>query len=79
MNEKNYETGWRAAWDHVLRAYRSNNELSLTEEKVIALTLERNQAIGKLREICEVFGDNDWPEDLHLYDILDKHIYLEDK
>ncbi len=36
--------------------------------------LEREEAIAKLREICDRHGDNDWPNDLHLADIIDKHL-----
>lgn len=36
--------------------------------------LERADAVLKLREICEDFGDNDWPSDLHLTDVLEKHL-----
>ena len=41
---------------------------------------ERAAAIATLREICEEHGDNDWPDDLHLVDILTKHLadYLEE-
>jgi predicted secreted protein len=38
------------------------------------LVLEREAAVQALREMCRDFGDNDWPEDLHLADILDKHL-----
>lgn len=47
----------------------------------ILLQMERSEAISKLRQICEIVGDNDWEDDLHLVDILDKHLlcYLEAK
>jgi hypothetical protein len=35
---------------------------------------ERESAIATLRELCRDFGDNDWPEDLHLTDIIGKHL-----
>jgi hypothetical protein len=35
---------------------------------------EREQAVASLRDICRQFGDNDWPDDLHLADVLDKHL-----
>jgi hypothetical protein len=37
---------------------------------------ERKEAIAKLREVCEEFGDNDWEDSLHLADIIEKHLYL---
>lgn len=36
--------------------------------------LEREQTISALRELCAVFGDNDWPEDLNLADVVEKHL-----
>lgn len=45
------------------------------------LTSERLGAIQALRKTCEYFGDNDWEPDLHLADIIEKHLcrYLEEK
>ena len=38
------------------------------------LASERQEAITALRELCGPFGDNDWPDDLHLVDIIEKHL-----
>ena len=40
---------------------------------------ERAEAIQTLRHLCEQYGDLDWADDLHLADILSKHLapYLE--
>lgn len=38
------------------------------------LISERQAAIQALRELCEDHGDNDWPDDLHLADIINKHL-----
>lgn len=38
------------------------------------LLYEREGAIQALRTICEAHGDNDWPADLHLADIINKHL-----
>jgi hypothetical protein len=35
---------------------------------------ERADAVRELREICEDFGDNDWEDDLHLADVIGKHL-----
>jgi len=42
---------------------------------------ERAQTVLSLRRVCAQFGDNDWPDDLHLVDIIEKHLerYLGDK
>ena len=37
--------------------------------------IEREAAIRVLRCVCSEFGDNDWPDDLHLSDVIEKHLY----
>jgi hypothetical protein len=37
--------------------------------------LERQETLAMLRTICAEYGDLDWTDDLHLRDILDKHLY----
>lgn len=38
------------------------------------LIKERQEAINALRSICEDHGDNDWNDNLHLADIINKHL-----
>lgn len=42
---------------------------------------ERTAVVGVLRGLCCDFGDNDWSADLHLADVIEKHLakYLWDK
>jgi len=42
--------------------------------RVEHLEQERAEAIQVLRRVCERLGDNDWPDNLHLVDILSKHL-----
>ena len=42
--------------------------------QVAALTLERQETINKLREVCAAYGDNEWPDNLHLADVVEKHL-----
>ena len=35
---------------------------------------ERIDTIATLRQVCREHGDNDWPDDLHLSDIINKHL-----
>lgn len=39
-----------------------------------ALQIERRFAIAELRSICKAIGDNDWPDELDLSDIIEKHL-----
>jgi hypothetical protein len=36
--------------------------------------VERQETIAALREVCEDFGDNDWPDNLSLSDVIQKHL-----
>ena len=27
-----------------------------------------------LRQVCAKYGDNDWPDNLHLADVIEKHL-----
>lgn len=42
--------------------------------KLAQATQERQETIQLLRSVCAEFGDNDWDDDLHLTDIIDKHL-----
>lgn len=44
-------------------------------QKLNALRQEREDVIKLLRSVCRHNGDNDWPDNLHLRDILDKHLF----
>jgi hypothetical protein len=38
---------------------------------------ERLRTIRELREVCALIGDNDWPDDLDLADVVQKHIHVD--
>jgi len=38
------------------------------------LSKERADTVVALRELCRVFGDNDWDDDLNLSDAIEKHL-----
>lgn len=35
---------------------------------------ERAAVVLILRELCQEFGDNDWAENAHLADVIEKHL-----
>ena len=39
------------------------------------LILERRDTVKMLRNICESYGDNEWEDNLHLADVLEKHLW----
>jgi len=36
---------------------------------------EREETVAMLRQVCAEHGDNEWPDDLHLADVVDKHLW----
>lgn len=71
--EQAYLQGRRAVYTALLQ--ECLRELGYEGETVAALIAEREAAIVQLRELCRVHGDNDWKPDLHLADIISKHVY----
>ena len=63
------KSAYRSQLGTILRELHGED---LTLERMIA---ERADAIATLRRICRDHGDNDWPDDLHLSDIIDKHLH----
>lgn len=54
--------------------YIPATEASEAEKKLAQYRQEREDVIKPLRDLCERHGDNDWPEELHLRDIIEKHL-----
>ncbi len=80
MNEKEeraYIQGNRAAWSRMLgeclSALRADG-IPAEELKAEFAVLQLEQARAMLRIVCAEHGDNDWPDDLHLADVIEKHL-----
>lgn len=71
-NEAAYDEGGKAAWRTLLRT--AMRELGAETPDAARLALERAEAIAALRRICSHHGDNDWPDNLHLADVIEKHL-----
>jgi hypothetical protein len=50
------------------------DDLEGMRKRVGALESELHDARAQLRILCEDFGDNDWEEQDHLADVIDKHL-----
>lgn len=72
--EQEYIKGSRAAWASMLQKCLAELGYDSPEAQGAKWILEREAAISQLRDICESLGDNDWDENLHLADILEKHL-----
>jgi hypothetical protein len=73
-SERAYIEGSRVAWRKMLRQALMELGRDSEEWNQKRWLLEREEAISMLRRICERLGDNDWPDDLNLADIIDKHL-----
>jgi len=68
--EDGYKAGRRDAAQRMLHlAHELTGNHPLTG--IITMSVERNEAIAALREVC---ADNDWPDNLSLADIIRKHV-----
>ncbi len=78
MNEQDYMRGsgnaYRSMMLHCMRKLGVKTKTETLEREVTQLGAEREEAISVLRDICAVCGDNNWEENLHLADIIDKHL-----
>jgi len=45
-----------------------------TEGRHVAWISQRERTVAMLRMVCAEHGDNDWPDDLHLADVIEKHL-----
>lgn len=75
MDKKSYEQGSKMAWSRMLQ--ECCHELGYLDSEVqkINWIAEREAAISILRSVCESYGDNDWDNNLHLADIIEKHLW----
>jgi hypothetical protein len=74
-SERDWTAGHRAALTSMLgRIVRdlAGDGAVVTRE---ALLIEREEAVAMLRQLCERLGCNTWGDDLHLADVIDKHLW----
>ena len=72
--EQAYEQGSRMAWRMVLQTALKHLGIDDAHAAGAEWAIEREEAIATLREVCRNHGDNDWPNDLNLADVIDKHL-----
>jgi hypothetical protein len=75
MTERDYEEGRKAAWLSIYR--EAVRELGIGGQTADGWQIERQEAIRQLRTLCDDFNlhYDDWPDDLHLGDVIEKYIY----
>ncbi|MEE8113596.1 MAG: hypothetical protein V3T23_04500 [Nitrososphaerales archaeon] len=74
IREQHYERGGRMAWRLVLLTACKHLGVDDTEVGKARWIVEREEVIVALRDLCETFGDNNWPDNLGLGDVIEKHL-----
>lgn len=78
--ERGYIEGRRSAYRALLGQIAAELGVEVTEGALASLLAERLDTVAALRGICDAWGDNDWPDNLHLPDVIQKHLgrYLDE-
>lgn len=71
--ERNFKAGARGAWVAMLSLCLERLGYAGAAHRW-AWVEEREAAVAALRTLCAEHGDNDWPDDLHLADVIEKHL-----
>jgi hypothetical protein len=76
MSEDRYDDGYTDGEAAAMRGILGEvlKHLNPGERDKHAWVLERSAAIAALREVCRELDDNDWPDDLHLADIINNYV-----
>lgn len=78
--DEGYKVGHRMAWQQLLQTAiceLRGDGISL-DEPAMALavaTLQLERCRAALRQVCRIYGDNDWSDDLDLGDVVEKHLH----
>lgn len=73
-HEQGYIAGSRAANAKLLAHALTELGYSSPEWTEKRWLIEREATLATLRRLCAEYGDNDWPDDLCLTDIIEKHL-----
>ena len=74
-NEAHYEAGRRTALTFMLGTVLSELGVDDPAAGKARWILDREATVVALRRVCEDHGDNDWPDNLSLADVVEKHLY----
>lgn len=74
MDDRSFEQGRWSAYRDLLTRIAGELGTDTSEGKLAALLSERLETVRVLRALCAEHGDNDWPDNLYLPDVLEKHI-----
>lgn len=89
INKTSFNLGSKRAWLSILEnclkhlGYSDSEtqkvswileQQEILKTQKVSWILERQEILNQLRRVCNDFGDNDWPDDLHLGDVIEKHL-----
>ena len=72
--DRHFVAGMRSVLVNMLANVPSELGYSDTEATRAKWIIEREETVAMLRRICGEHGDNDWTDDLHLADVIEKHL-----
>ena len=70
-----YEQGSKAAWRQLLGLCLRHLGVDDPEAGKARWVDERTEIVAMLRQVCDEWGDQDWSDDLHLADVIEKHLW----
>jgi hypothetical protein len=73
-DEQSYIEGHRRALLGMLRHVLGALDVYDPEAGAARWVIERQDTVAVLRRICAEIGDNEWPDDLHIGDVIEKHL-----
>lgn len=65
--EEGYKAAWQSIYKHACSELNTGKEGSLNAERLAIITC--------LRNLCRMYGDNEWSDNMHLVDIIEKHLF----
>ena len=73
--EQIYLRGQRAVYLQLLSECCRQLGYNTPEVQAAEWIREREAAVSMLRQVCDDYGDNEWEENLHLADVIEKHLW----
>lgn len=72
-HEQGWSEGYKAAARSMMR--HAMTHLDAPGKTEAQWKLERAAIVAMLRQVCAEHGDNDWPDNLYLPDVIAKHLW----
>src|SRR5688572_14835259 len=70
--EQAYQNGSQKVWLELFQLCLKNLGEETSDQH--GWVIERAEAVRALRDVCGEVGDNEWDDDIHLYDVIHNHL-----